>query len=152
MTIYLVVFFFSDSAYLRLPIYLILFAPRLIKYFLVSLFEEKHKSNLPNTFLANFENRDHLLNDFFVILPFRRIIGICFLFKLKIIFGQISESIKKETEGLNSLKKFFCKKFISKIKLVNYFFFNFNFCIIFEELSVFDVTKICFIFFFIIYF
>ena len=45
------------------------------------------------------ENFIHLLYVFLVIRPLRSIIGIFLLNKLTIVFGQISESIKKAFDG-----------------------------------------------------
>ena len=63
------------------------------------MFDERHKSNLPKIDLANEEKTFHRLKDFFVIRPFRRNIGVFLLYKLFIVTGQISESIKKAFEG-----------------------------------------------------
>ena len=41
----------------------------------------------------------HLSNVFFVILPFKSIIGILLLSKFTKVFGQISESMKKAAVG-----------------------------------------------------
>ena len=60
---------------------------------------DKQKLNLLKTNFEKFENFIHLLNVFFVIRPFRSIIGIFFLNKLLIVFGQISESTKKTFDG-----------------------------------------------------
>ena len=75
------------------------FAPSFFKYFFVSIFDERHKSNLLKIDFANEEKTFHRLNDFFVTLPLRRNIGVLLSYKLLIVIGQISESIKKAFEG-----------------------------------------------------
>ena len=56
------------------------------------------------------------LNEFFVILAFNNISGIFLSLIFSIIFGQISESIKKTAFGFQWFKNFFTKKFESKGK------------------------------------
>ena len=58
-----------------------------------------HKLNLLKILSENFKIRFHLMNVFFVILPFIRLILILSFSKFKIIFGQISESIKNTDDG-----------------------------------------------------
>ena len=50
-------------------------------------------------FLENLGKYLHLLKLFLVILAFNTIIGIFFLYKFKIILGQISESTKIDIDG-----------------------------------------------------
>ena len=66
---------------------------------MVSIFDERHKSNLLKIDFAKEEKTFHRLNDFFVIRPLRRNIGVLLLYKLFMVIGQISESIKKAFEG-----------------------------------------------------
>ena len=47
----------------------------------------------------NFLNLNHLVKDFFVILPLIKIVGIFFCFKFTIVLGQISESINNAIDG-----------------------------------------------------
>ena len=63
------------------------------------MFDERHESNLLKIDFAKEEKTFHRLNDLFVIRPFKRNIGTFLLYKLFIVFGQISESIKKAFEG-----------------------------------------------------
>ena len=75
-------------------------------------FAEKAKPGL-NIDFANFGTFFHLLNVFLVSLPFKTIIGIFFLSKLKIVLGHISESIKKAAEGFQYSKNFSDNMFVS---------------------------------------
>ena len=56
------------------------FAPKISKYFLVSLFETIHKSNLPNIFFEKFFTNFHLENVFSVILALTSNNGILLFF------------------------------------------------------------------------
>ena len=56
----------SDWAYFKFPIYLIFFAPSFFKKFADFLSDARHKLKFLNNLLAKFENRNHLLYDFFV--------------------------------------------------------------------------------------
>ena len=81
------------------PINLIFLTPSNFKYFLVSWLEGKLKLNFSKIPLEKFPTNFHLLNVFFVILAFRRIKGIFFSDKFIMVFGQISESMKKAADG-----------------------------------------------------
>ena len=82
------------------PKNLIFWAPSFLKYLFDSKLDDKQSLNLLNNDFEKFGKISHLCNVFFVILPFKSIIGIFLLYKLLTVFGHISESIKKTLDGL----------------------------------------------------
>ena len=64
-----------------------------------SLVDDKQRSKLEKIVFEKLFKTFHLLNVFLVILPLTRTIGMFFFLRLKIMFGHISESIKKALEG-----------------------------------------------------
>ena len=63
-------FLISFSENFKFPIILIFFAPKIFRYFFVSLFCGNVTSKFPNKFFDKDEIEFHLLNDFCVILAF----------------------------------------------------------------------------------
>ena len=98
------------------PLNSIFFALNLLRNSFVSLFEQRHKSKVPNISSAVDWNLDHLLYDLVVILAFRSAIGILFFFAVSIKFGQISESTRKILSGFHKFKKLLIRKSTSKGK------------------------------------
>ena len=72
-------FSFSDCENFRFPINLILFTPSCFKYFSDCLLEGKQRLILSNISLEKEGNIFHFSNEFLVILPLIKIIGILFL-------------------------------------------------------------------------
>ena len=94
----------------------ILFALRSFKLFLDSLLEAKHRSKQLKICLANFGILLHLLNVFFVILPFNKTKGIFFSFIFIKKFGHISESTKQTRSGFHFSRNAIDKEFKSRGK------------------------------------
>ena len=88
---------------------MIFLAPKILRKFSLSLFDEIHKSNFSKIFFAKFIINFHLLKDFSVILAFINSKGIFFSLICKIKFGQISESIKIDKFGFQCSKNLFVK-------------------------------------------
>ena len=119
-------FCFRISRFLSIKLSFIIFPENLIfpinfKFFTFSflrlssesLLEAKHRSKLLKTSFANVDTSIHLLNVFFVILPFIKATGIFLFLISKIKLGHISESTNIIKLGCHLFKKLFIKKFTS---------------------------------------
>ena len=80
---------------------------------MVSILDERHKSNELKIIFAEFLKAIHFRKDFFVILALINAKGILFFFAKRIKLGHISESIKKITSGCHDAKNFSKTNFTS---------------------------------------